>query len=122
MKPFGIIVARNSCFKNKLMANLALWVQLEVKKGKEAEVETFLRDALTLVNEEHGTVSWYALKLGPTSYGIFDTFITEKEREAHLAGAVANRLKEKADELFSKPPTIERIEILASKLPELEQY
>jgi quinol monooxygenase YgiN len=104
------------------MANLALWVTLEAKKGKESEVETFLREALSLVNEEHGTVSWYALKLGPTSYGIFDTFITDKEREAHLAGAVANKLKEKADELFSKPPTIERIDILASKLPELEQY
>jgi len=104
------------------MSNLALWVTLEVKKGKEAEVETFLRDALTLVNQEQGTISWYALKLGPTSYGIFDTFITDKEREAHLAGAVANKLKERSDELFSKPPTIERIEILASKLPELEQY
>ena len=104
------------------MANLALWVQLEAKKGKEAEVETFLRDALTLVNEEHGTTSWYALKLGPTSYGMFDTFLTEKQREAHLIGAVANKLKERSAELFSKPPTIERIEILASKLPELEQY
>ncbi len=104
------------------MPNLALWVQLEAKKGKEAEVEAFLRQALALVNDETGTISWYALKLGPTSYGIFDTFITDKEREAHLTGPVANKLKERSDDLFSKPPTIERIEILASKLPELEQY
>ena len=104
------------------MSNVALWVQLEVKKGKETDVETFLRDALTIVNNETGTVSWYALKLGPTSYGIFDTFQNNKEREAHLAGEVADKLKERADELFSKPPTIERIDILASKLPELEQY
>ena len=104
------------------MSNLALWVTLEAKKGKETEMETFLRSALALVNEEHGTISWYALKLGPTSYGIFDTFLTEKEREAHLTGAIANKLNEKANELFSKPPTIERIDILASKLPELEQY
>ena len=104
------------------MSNLALWVSLEAKKGKESEVETFLRNALALVNEEQGTTSWYALKLGPTSYGIFDTFLTDKEREAHLAGAVANKLREKADELFSKEPTIERMDILASKLPELEQY
>jgi hypothetical protein len=101
------------------MANVALWVQLEAKKGKEAEVETFLRDALILANGEVGTITWYALKLGPTSYAIFDTFLTEKEREAHLAGAIANGLKERSGELFSKPPTIERIEILASKLPEL---
>ena len=104
------------------MSNLALWVTLEAKKGKETEVETFLRDALTIVNTENGTISWYALKLGPTSYGIFDTFSTNKEREAHLAGEVANRLTEKTTDLFSKPPTIERIDILASKLPELEQY
>ena len=104
------------------MANLALWVQLEAKKGKEAEIEAFLREALTFVNNEQGTISWYALKLGPTSYGIFDTFLTNKEREAHLAGAVATKLKEKGDDLFAKPPTIERMDILASKLPELEQY
>jgi quinol monooxygenase YgiN len=104
------------------MPNVALWVQLEARKGKESEVETFLREALSVVNNETGTISWYALKLGPTSYGIFDTFATNKEREAHLAGDVANKLKERADELFSKPPTIERIEILVSKLSELEQY
>ena len=104
------------------MANVALWVQLEAKKGKETEVESFLREALSIVNNEQGTTSWYALKLGPTSYGIFDTFPTNLEREAHLAGAVANTLKERSSELLSKQPTIERMDILASKLPELEQY
>lgn len=104
------------------MANVALWVQLEAKKGKEAEVERLLRDALTIATAETGTVSWYALKLGPTSYGIFDTFMTNKERETHLAGQIAKTLEQKASDLFSKPPTIERIDILASKLPELEQY
>jgi quinol monooxygenase YgiN len=104
------------------MANVALWVQLEAKKGKETEVESFLREALNIVNNEQGTTTWYALKLGPTSYGIFDTFPTNKEREAHLAGAIANALKERAPELLSKEPTIERMEIIASKLPELEQY
>jgi quinol monooxygenase YgiN len=104
------------------MANVALWVQLEAQKGKEGEVETLLRESLSIVNKETGTVSWYALKLGPTSYGIFDTFITNQEREAHLGGKIAKSLAEKAGELFTKPPTIERMDILASKLPELEQY
>ena len=102
------------------MANVALWVQLEAKKGKEIEVESFLREALSIVNNEQGTTSWYALKLGPTSYAIFDTFSDNKGREAHLAGQVANALKEKASDLFSKPPTIERIDVLATKLPVLE--
>jgi quinol monooxygenase YgiN len=104
------------------METVALWVQLEAKKGRETEIETLLRESLTVANRESGTVSWYALKLGPTSYGIFDTFQTNKEREAHLAGEIAKMLQEKAADLFSKPPTIERMEILASKLPELEQY
>ena len=104
------------------MANVALWVQLEAQKGKEAEVETLLRESLSLAVKETGILSWYALKLGPTSYGIFDTFLTNQDREAHLAGKIAKGLAEKAGELFSKPPTIERIDILASKLPELEQY
>ncbi|TMI95521.1 MAG: antibiotic biosynthesis monooxygenase [Bacteroidetes bacterium] len=104
------------------MTNVALWVQLEAKKGKEAEVETFLRDVLTIVNNETGTITWYALKLGPTSYAIFDTFSDNTGREAHLAGQVAKALKEKASDLFSKPPTIERIDVLAAKLPELEHH
>jgi hypothetical protein len=60
------------------MTNVALWVQLEAKKGKEAEVERFLRDGLTIVNNEAETITWYALKLGPTSYAIFDTFSDNK--------------------------------------------
>lgn len=104
------------------MTNVALWVQLEAKKGKETEVERFLRDGLTIVTNEAETITWYALKLGPTSYAIFDTFANNQGREAHLAGRVAEALKEKASDLFSKPPTIERIDVLAAKLPELEQY
>ena len=104
------------------MDTVALWVQLEAKNGKEAEVETLLRESLAIAVKETGTLSWYALKLGPTSYGIFDTFQTNQDREAHLAGKIAKALEEKAADLFSKPPTIERMDILASKLPELEQY
>jgi len=104
------------------MPTVALWVQLDAKKGKEAEVEKFLRDGLSIVNNETETISWYALKLGPTSYGIFDTFTDSKGREAHLEGQVAKALKEKASELFSKPPTIERIDILEAKMPTLQHH
>ena len=104
------------------MPNVALWVQLEAKKGKEAEVEKFLRDGLPIVNNEPETITWYALRLSPTSYAIFDTFADSKGREAHLAGEVAKALKEKAADLFFKPPTIERIDILAAKIPELQHH
>ena len=104
------------------MPNVALWVQLEAKKGKEAEVEKFLRDGLPIVNNEPGTITWYALRLSPTSYAVFDTFSDSKGREAHLTGEVAKALKERAADLFSKPPTIERIDILAAKMPELQHH
>ena len=104
------------------MTNVALWVQLEAKKGKEADVERFLRDGLNIVNNERETITWYALKLGPTSYGIFDTFSDNKGREAHLNGQVAKALKEKTSELFAKEPTIERMDVLAAKMPELEHH
>jgi quinol monooxygenase YgiN len=102
--------------------NSALWVQLEAQKGKETEVEKFLRDGLSVVNNEPGTVTWYALKLGPSSYGIFDTFSDPKAREAHLTGEIAKALTDRSSELFSKPPTIERMDILAVKMPELEHH
>ncbi|HEU4860791.1 MAG TPA: antibiotic biosynthesis monooxygenase [Chitinophagaceae bacterium] len=105
-----------------MIPTVALWVQLEAKKGKEAEVEKFLRDGLSVVNREPGTVTWYALKLGPTSYGIFDSFSDAKGREGHLTGEIAKALNERSSELFSKPPTIERIDILAAKMPELEHH
>jgi quinol monooxygenase YgiN len=99
------------------MVKLALLVRLEAKPGKEAEVEKFLNGGLPLVEEEPATITWYAIKLGPSTYGIFDTFPDEKGRQAHLSGKVAAALMAKASELLSEPPQIQQVEILAAKLP-----
>jgi hypothetical protein len=77
------------------MTNVALWVQLEAKKGKEAEVERFLRDGLTIVNNETETITWYALKLGPTSYAIFDTFSDNKGRELTWQARLQKHLRKR---------------------------
>jgi hypothetical protein len=79
-------------------------------------VESFLRSALELVDAEDGTPLWFALRFGPSTFGIFDPFADEEARQAHLAGQVAGAPKERAGELFSQEPTIERIDILAGKL------
>jgi quinol monooxygenase YgiN len=97
------------------MSKLAIWAQLEARPGKEKDVEEFLRSALPLAEQEKGTVSWYAVKMGPGRYGIFDTFADETGRTAHLTGATAKALFAKADELFAKPPDIAKPEILAAK-------
>jgi quinol monooxygenase YgiN len=99
------------------MDTLALLALLEAKPGKEAELEAFLKSALPLAQAEAETTSWYALKLGPSQFGIFDTFADSKGRDAHLNGEIAKALFAKADELLAKPPQIEKPEILAVKPP-----
>ena len=100
------------------MIKVALYVRLEAKPGKEKEVEEFLRGGLLIVREEPDTIAWFAIKLGPSTYGIFDAFPHEKGRDAHLAGRVAAALMAKAPDLLAKTPVIEKVDILASKLPE----
>jgi quinol monooxygenase YgiN len=99
------------------MSKVALYVPLEAKPGKEKEVADFLKSALPLVNAEPGTVSWFAVQVGPSSFAIFDTFDDETGRNAHLNGKVAAALMAKAGELLAKPPAIQKIDILADKLP-----
>lgn len=102
------------------MPKYALFVRMDAREGKEAEIEQFLKDGLSIVEHEPATLSWYALKLGPGSYGIFDTFPDEEGRKAHLMGEVAKALMEKAHDLFLSPPSIEQINVLAAKLPEVQ--
>jgi len=99
------------------MVKVALFVRLEAKTGKEKEVESFLLSGLPLVMEELATTAWFGIRLGPTTFGIFDAFPDDAGREAHLSGKVAAALMAKAGELFSEPPTIEKVDVLAAKLP-----
>ncbi len=102
------------------MVTVALYVRLEAKPGKEAEVEAFLKGGLPIVQDEPGTVAWFGIRLGPSTFGIFDAFPDEKGRQAHLSGRVAAALMAKAPELLAKPPVIEKVDVLAAKLPEVK--
>lgn len=93
----------------------ALFVPLEAKPDREADVAQFLNNALSLINDEQGTVTWYALRFGPSSFAIFDTFGDEIGRQAHLGGKVAAALMEKADEYFVGPLEIRQAEVIAAK-------
>lgn len=99
------------------MAKQALWVMLKAKPGKEADVEAFLKQGASMAVDEPQTVAWYALKMGPGMYGVFDTFDNEEGRDAHLNGEIAKALMTKAPELFANAADlrIERMEILATK-------
>jgi quinol monooxygenase YgiN len=98
------------------MVSTALFVRLEAKPGKEDEVASFLKSGLSLVQQEPATIVWFGIRLGPSTFGIFDAFPDEAGRQAHLNGKVAAALMAKAGELFSQPPSIEKVEVLAAKL------
>ena len=97
------------------MIQFALFARLEAKPGKEAEVEKFLQAALTMARNERSTPIWFALRLSPTTFGVFDAFHDEQGRQSHLSGPIAQALMAKAAELFAMPPSIEPIEVLGLK-------
>jgi quinol monooxygenase YgiN len=99
------------------MVSVGLFVRLEAKPGKEDEVAGFLREALPRVEAEPATTAWFAIRSGPSTFGIFDVFPDDAGRQAHLSGRVAAALTARASDLFSQPPAIEKIDVLASKLP-----
>lgn len=99
------------------MPKLALFARLEAKPGKEAEVEAFLVTGLELARQEATTPLWFALKLSPTTFGVFDAFADETGRQAHLSGPIAQALMAKAPDMLAVPPSIEPIEVLGAKLP-----
>lgn len=98
------------------MITRALFVRLEAKTGREQEVESFLRGALSAVDAEDGTPLWFAVRFGPSSFAIFDAFPDDAARQAHLSGEVASSLMEQAPHLLASDPTIEHADVLASKV------
>ncbi|MBC7868029.1 MAG: antibiotic biosynthesis monooxygenase [Gloeobacteraceae cyanobacterium ES-bin-316] len=97
------------------MEKFALLARVEAKPGKEDQVLAFLKSALPLAEAEPGTVRWYALQIGPSTFGIFDTFETDDARTAHLEGEIAAALMANASELLASDPIIEKVALLAIK-------
>jgi quinol monooxygenase YgiN len=96
------------------MEAIGLLVTLEARAGKEADAEAFLKSAQPLALDEKGTLKWYAIKLGPRKFGIFDTFASEAGRNAHLTGEIAKALGARASDLFAVAPQVEKVDILAN--------
>jgi quinol monooxygenase YgiN len=98
------------------MLSVGLFVRLEAKPGKEEEVAAFLKQGLQLSMQETTTPLWFALRLGPSTFGVFDAFTNENGRQAHLNGAIAKALFANAPHFLSAPPSIEKTEILGAKV------
>ena len=99
------------------MLKYSLSARLEAKPGKEEEVVAFLKQGLELANQETWTPVWFALRIGPSTFAIFDAFENEADRQAHLSGPIAKALMENAPNLLASAPVIERVEVLGAKLP-----
>ena len=99
------------------MVKVGLYVRVEAKPGKESDVEEFFRSGLSIVEAEPDTTTWFAIRFGPSTFGIFDAFADENGRQAHLSGRLASALVQRAGELFTQPPSIEPVDVLAAKLP-----
>lgn len=98
------------------MVSLSLFVRLEAKPGKENEVAAFLKQGLELANQETRTPIWFALRLGPSTFAIFDAFRDEQGRQNHLNGPIAQALMAQAPNLLASPPVIEPMDVLGAKL------
>ena len=88
---------------------------LEAKPGKGDELGAFLEQGRALAAEEEGTVTWYAFRLSETSFGIFDTFANEEDRQAHLGGAIPAALGQVGPDLLAADPDIRQTDIIAVK-------
>ena len=99
------------------MLSLGLFVRLEAKPGKEKDVAAFLKQGLQMANQEPTTLTWFSVRLGPSTFAVFDAFADEAGRQTHLNGPIAQALMAKAPNLLATPPSIEKTEILGAKLP-----
>jgi quinol monooxygenase YgiN len=97
------------------MIKYGLFVRLEARPGKEQAVADFLAAGLELTNQEATTPIWFALQLSPSTFGVFDAFASEEDRQAHLSGNMANSLMARVDELLASPPSIEFLDVMGMK-------
>ncbi|GII85598.1 hypothetical protein Ssi03_35880 [Sphaerisporangium siamense] len=100
------------------MIGCGLLIRVHARPGREHDVEGFLREGCALVEDEAGTAAWIALRVNCTTFGAFVAFAAEEDRRAHLTGRLTTALLDRSDELFTRPPTIERVDVLSAKLPE----
>ncbi|MEU9884987.1 antibiotic biosynthesis monooxygenase [Sphaerisporangium sp. NPDC051017] len=99
------------------MISVGLLVRVHARPGREHDVEDFLRDGLALIENEGRCPAWVALRINCTTFGLFNAFGEECDRRAYLAGRLVEALRDRSDELFIRPPTVERVDVLAAKLP-----
>jgi len=67
---------------------VAFVAKMVAKKETADEVGRFLADAVSLANQEAGTIVWFALRTDPTTFWIVDAFPSEADRQTHINGCL----------------------------------
>jgi quinol monooxygenase YgiN len=117
IEPVDIIGRKHAFVGPPAPIRVGLLVRMEAKAGREADVASLLESGAAVVDGEPGTPVWFGIRLGPTTFGIFDAFADEGARQAHLEGRLAQALAANAAELLAGAPAIEPVDVLATKLP-----
>lgn len=99
------------------MISKGILIRLEVKSGKDDDVETFLRATNPMIQQEENTKAWFGIRFGKSEYGIVGMFESEEAREKLLSGSTAKILTQQINTLFSEPPRVQRLDVLARKMP-----
>ena len=99
------------------MLSLGLYVRLEAKPGKEKDLAAFLKQGAQMANQEPTTLLWFSLRLGPSTFAIFDAFADESEGKP-TSRPIAKALFANAPDLLAAPPSVEKYEVLGTKLPQ----
>jgi predicted SnoaL-like aldol condensation-catalyzing enzyme/quinol monooxygenase YgiN len=94
-----------------------LIVTIEVKPGREADIETMLRSGLAEVQKEPDTIAWLAIRLGPTTFAVVDVFPDDAGRQFHLDAGRDRLAGDTLADLLAAPPSFTYTDVVAAKLP-----
>jgi quinol monooxygenase YgiN len=103
------------CKKHATLAN-GLFVRLKAKPGKQNELAAFLNEGQKMAEAEDKTPLWFAVRFDEQTFAIFDAFVDESGRQAHLGGKIAAALMAQSPTLLAEPPVIEKFDVTGQKI------
>lgn len=99
------------------MVTVGLLLRFEVKPGFEADVERTLKtSALAIESDEPGTIAWFGVRLGASTFAVFDVFPDDESRQIHIAAGL-ERMKAIKPAIVEGSLVVERHDVVAAKLP-----
>lgn len=99
------------------MTEVGLAFRFETTWGQEDEMAQFLEEELPELLEEMPSRGWFAVRFGPTSFGIFDAFPAEEGQREHVGERIAEALLARGDGALVATPLVEGFDVLSMRVP-----